>query len=213
MYSENPARLGFGTPSHSSSRSQAKFSCDARNFRGQFVAGPKTGCFFWHTSSWVGSASSNNASERSTSSVSSRSFDDRLRHSQFQTRCRALHMMCSWTKQLGKELQAEMILGPFFNLNDVPFPTVRLLSRFGTREQHGGTQEPTVRLIDDVPEGGQNGATRSQYTIVPPIWTIGPLNVAWCKNASQRHRCRSFQAISRKRTNRHPQNRTWQAWQ
>ena len=60
-----------------------------------------------------------------------------------------------------------MILGPFFDLQDVPFPIVRLLRRFGTWEQHGGAENPTVRLIDDALEGGQNGATGSQFTLRP----------------------------------------------
>ena len=73
--------------------------------------------------------------------------------------------------QLGKrrkrELSSETILGPFFDLQDVPFPCARLLRRFGTWEQHGGAQNRTVRLIDDAPEGGQNGATGSQFTHRP----------------------------------------------
>ena len=40
----------------------------------------------------------------------------------------------------------------------------QLLRRFGTWEQYGGAPEPTVRLIDDALEGGQNGATGSQCT-------------------------------------------------
>ena len=60
-----------------------------------------------------------------------------------------------------------MILGPLLKRGDVPFPTVRLLRRFGTWEQHGGAQGPTVRLIDDALEGGQNGATGSQCTHRP----------------------------------------------
>ena len=72
----------------------------------------------------------------------------------------------AWEKT-EEELSAEMILGPFFDLQDVPFPTVRLLRRFGTWEQHGGAENPTVRLIDDALEGGQNGATGSQFTHRP----------------------------------------------
>ena len=67
----------------------------------------------------------------------------------------------AWEKT-EEELSSEMILGPFFNLQDVPFPCVRLLRQFGTWEQHGGAENPTVRLIDDALEGGQNGATGSQ---------------------------------------------------
>ena len=66
----------------------------------------------------------------------------------------------AWEKT-EEELSSEMICGPFFDLQDVPFPTVRLLRRFGTWEQHGGAENPTVRLIDDALEGGQNGATGS----------------------------------------------------
>ena len=55
----------------------------------------------------------------------------------------------------------------FSDLQDVPFPFVRLLRRFGTWEQHGGAENPTVRLIDDALEGGQNGATGSQFTHRP----------------------------------------------
>ena len=66
--------------------------------------------------------------------------------------------VAAWEKT-EEELSSEMILGPFFDLQDVPFPCVRLLRRFGTWEQHGGAKNPTVRLIDDALEGGQNGAT------------------------------------------------------
>ena len=73
----------------------------------------------------------------------------------------------AWEKT-EEELSSEMILGPFFfDLQDVPFPIVRLLRRFGTSEQHGGAENPTVRLIDDALEGGQNGATGSQFTHRP----------------------------------------------
>ena len=72
----------------------------------------------------------------------------------------------AWEKT-EEELSSEMILGPFFDFQDVPFPIVRLLRRFGTWEQHGGAENPTVRLIDDALEGGQNGATGSQFTHRP----------------------------------------------
>ena len=72
----------------------------------------------------------------------------------------------AWEKT-EEELSSEMILGPFFDLQDVPFPFVRLLRRFGTWEQRGGAENPTVRLIDDALEGGQNGATGSQFTHRP----------------------------------------------
>ena len=72
----------------------------------------------------------------------------------------------AWEKT-EEELSSEMILGPFFDLQDVPFPTVHLLRRCGTWEQHGGAENPTVRLIDDALEGGQNGATGSQFTHRP----------------------------------------------
>ena len=75
----------------------------------------------------------------------------------------------AWEKT-EEELSSEMILGPFFDLQDVPFPFVRLLRRFGTWEQHGGAENPTVRLIDDALEGGQNGATGSQFTHRPTDW-------------------------------------------
>ena len=52
----------------------------------------------------------------------------------------------------------------------MPIPSVRLLPRRGTWEQNRSTH------------------------IVPPIWTLAPLNVAWCTKASERQRCRSFQA-------------------
>ena len=57
-----------------------------------------------------------------------------------------------------------MILGPFFDFQHVPFPCDRLLRRFGTWEQHGGAENPTVRLIDDALEGVRNGATVSRFT-------------------------------------------------
>ena len=46
------ARLEFGTPIHSFSRVKAKLPCDARNFRGHFVDGPKNCCgyLFWQAS-------------------------------------------------------------------------------------------------------------------------------------------------------------------
>ena len=72
----------------------------------------------------------------------------------------------AWEKT-EEELSSEMILGPFFDLQHVPFPCVRLLRQFGTWEQHGAAKNPTVRLIDDALEGGQNGATRSQFTHRP----------------------------------------------
>ena len=72
----------------------------------------------------------------------------------------------AWEKT-EEELSSEMFLGPFFDLQDAPFPIVRLLRRFDTWEQHGGAENPTVRLIDDALEGGQNGATGSQFTHRP----------------------------------------------
>ena len=72
----------------------------------------------------------------------------------------------AWEKT-EEELSSEMILGPFFDLQDVPFPNVSLLRRFGTWEQHGGAENPTVRLFDDALEGGQNGATGSKITHRP----------------------------------------------
>ena len=72
----------------------------------------------------------------------------------------------AWEKT-EEELSSEMILGPLFDLQDVPFPIARLLRRFGTLEQHGGAENPTMRLIDDALEGGQIGATGSQLTHRP----------------------------------------------
>ena len=106
------------------------------------------------SSAWVGCPSSNHTVERSSSSASNRRLDGRLR-------------LLDRAETTEKELQADMILGPLVNLSDVPIPTVRLLRRLGTWEEHGGAQEPTVRLIDDALEGGQNGATGSQYTYRP----------------------------------------------
>ena len=60
----------------------------------------------------------------------------------------------AWEKT-EEELISEMIFGPFFDLQDVPFPSVRLFRRFNTWEQHGGAENPTVRLIDDALAGGR----------------------------------------------------------
>ena len=53
------------------------------------------------------------------------------------------------------QLSSQMIFGPFFDLQDVPFPFVRLFRRFNTWEQHGGAENPTVRLTDDALAGGR----------------------------------------------------------
>ena len=47
------------------------------------------------------------------------------------------------------------LLGPFFDLQVVPFPIVRLLRWFGTWEQHRAAENPTVRLFDDALEGSR----------------------------------------------------------
>ena len=64
-------------------------------------------------------------------------------------------------------MEAESIIGPFFDIESLPVSPVRLLRRFGTWEQHGGATEPTCRLIDDAREGGQNRASGSQFTHRP----------------------------------------------
>ena len=72
----------------------------------------------------------------------------------------------AWNKTQ-KELEADVLVGPFKCIGDIPVDKVRLLRRFGTWEQHGGAQGKSCRLIDDALEGGQNKASGSQFTHRP----------------------------------------------
>ena len=56
------------------------------------------------------------------------------------------------------EASRGVLLGPWDNLNDVPVDGPQcLVPRHGVWEQHGGAELPTVRVIDDLLVGGQNG--------------------------------------------------------
>ena len=74
--------------------------------------------------------------------------------------------MASWLKTM-EEVNANVVVGPFRHLDEVPFKSVRLLRRFGTWELHGEQTVPKVRNIDDALEGGQNAASGSQHTHIP----------------------------------------------
>ena len=74
--------------------------------------------------------------------------------------------MASWLKTM-EEVNANVVLGPFRHLDEIPFRSVRLLRRFGTWELHGEQSVPKVRNIDDALEGGQNAASGSQHTHIP----------------------------------------------
>ena len=95
----------------------------------------------------------------------------------------------AWEKT-EEELSSEMILGPFFDLQDVPFPFVRLLRRCVVLGN--STEVPRIQLC-----GWSTMLWREarmvrlgpNLLIVRPIWTRGPLNAAWSKNISHSLRC------------------------
>ena len=68
-----------------------------------------------------------------------------------------------WTKT-EQEFELDMLMGPWYSIEEIPFPVYRLARRFGTWEQHGEATEPSARPIDDLKEGRQNEAAGLQYT-------------------------------------------------
>ena len=71
--------------------------------------------------------------------------------------------MLAWTK-CEREFETGGLLGPWHSYEEIPYLSFRLLKRFVINEQHG-SQEPTVRCIDDALMGGQNrfGATTAAH--------------------------------------------------
>ena len=55
-----------------------------------------------------------------------------------------------------QELERGVIRGPFRSIEALPMPDPCIIPRCGTWEQHGGAEEPTVRVIDDMLMGGHN---------------------------------------------------------
>ena len=74
----------------------------------------------------------------------------------------------SWEKS-SAEFEDGALRGPYFSLEEVQtkYGRVRLLPRFGIWEQHGGSEEPTVRNIDNGLVGEQNNFCGNLYTNRP----------------------------------------------
>ena len=72
----------------------------------------------------------------------------------------------SWAKTC-QEFQTGALLGPWYDLNDIPLSNIRLVPRHPLWEAHGGNKDKTCRNIDDMLRGGQNATTGTQHTHVP----------------------------------------------
>ena len=68
-------------------------------------------------------------------------------------------------KKTSAEFDNGCMIGPFYNLEDIPGRRVQLLPRFPIREKHGGATAFKVRMVDDCKLGGQNAeaATSSAH--------------------------------------------------
>ena len=60
-----------------------------------------------------------------------------------------------------------VLVGPFRHLAELPVAEPCLIPRHGVWEQHGGSSVPTVRVIDDMLAGGQNGTAAYSTTHRP----------------------------------------------
>ena len=72
------------------------------------------------------------------------------------------------------EIDKNMIVGPFMSPEEAGFTRFRSVRRFGIWEMHGGAEERTCRVIDDLLDGEQN-STAGSY------WTHRPCDLdQWC---------------------------------
>ena len=58
-----------------------------------------------------------------------------------------------------EELKRGVIRGPFRSIEEIPATNPCIIPRCGTWEQHGGADEPTVRVIDDMLASGHNATS------------------------------------------------------
>ena len=65
------------------------------------------------------------------------------------------------------ERKRGVLVGPFRKLSELPVTKPCLIPRHGVWEQHGGSAEPTVRVIDNMLAGGQNGTAAYSTTHRP----------------------------------------------
>ena len=59
-------------------------------------------------------------------------------------------------KKTMAEVDRGVLRGPYIALNEAPFDDAALVPRHVIWQQHGGTEEPSARCIDDILCGGQN---------------------------------------------------------
>ena len=72
----------------------------------------------------------------------------------------------AWRKTM-EEMEMGLMSPPVFSLADLGLSQCCLVRRHGLWEQHGAAVAPTVRVLDDFLEGGQNGTVGYQYTHRP----------------------------------------------
>ena len=72
----------------------------------------------------------------------------------------------AWRKTM-EEVEMGLLSPPVSSLADLGMEQCCLVRRHGLWEQHGSAVAPTVRVLDDFLEGGQNGTVGYQYTHRP----------------------------------------------
>ena len=72
----------------------------------------------------------------------------------------------AWAKTI-EEVELGILSSPVSSLAQLGMPARCLVRRHGIWEQHGAATAPTVRVLDDFLEGGQNGTVGYQYTHRP----------------------------------------------
>ena len=72
----------------------------------------------------------------------------------------------AWDKTK-EEIQLGLVSSPCYSFSDLPWPSFALVRRRGIWEQRACADEPSVRVLDDLLEGGQNDTVGYQYTHRP----------------------------------------------
>ena len=82
-----------------------------------------------------------------------------------------------------QEVEAGVLLGPFYSLNQIPSDCPGVAPRCGIREQHGEAVERDVRNIDDLLAGQQNTLAGSVFSHRP---TDADALVAQCRAVAEK---------------------------
>ena len=72
----------------------------------------------------------------------------------------------AWKKSM-EEVELGLLSHPVDSLDKLDMENPCLVRRHGLWEQHGNAKLPTVRVLDDVLEGGQNATVGYQFTHRP----------------------------------------------